>query len=275
MDRPAGRPQLNSIAIDLSGVSVRYRVPMEPVSTLKEHVIRLAKGQLTSYREFPALDNVTLDIPRGQSLGIIGRNGAGKSTLLKVISRILRPTSGRVRVSGRVAPLIELGAGFHPELTGRENVFLNGAILGFSRSEMQEKFDRIVAFSELSEFIDAPVRTYSSGMKVRLGFAIASDVDPDILLVDEVLSVGDEAFQEKSRARLGSFRARGVTILYVTHDLNGIGGLCGRAILLERGAVLSSGEVDVVIGAYRGLLAKTHIPISSVTGAGSAARPPR
>jgi ABC-type polysaccharide/polyol phosphate transport system ATPase subunit len=248
---------------------------MEPVSTLKEHVIRLAKGQRTSYREFPALDNVTLDIPTGQSLGIIGRNGAGKSTLLKVISRILRPTSGRVRVSGRVAPLIELGAGFHPELTGRENVFLNGAILGFSHSEMQEKFDSIVAFSELGEFIDAPVRTYSSGMKVRLGFAIASDVDPDILLVDEVLSVGDEAFQEKCRARLGSFRARGVTILYVTHDLNGIGGLCGRAILLERGAVLRSGEVDVVISAYRGLLAKTHIPTSSVTAAGSAARPPR
>ena len=244
------------LAIDLSNVSVRYRVPMEPVSTLKERVIRLAKGRRTIYREFSALDGVTLTVPRGQALGIIGRNGAGKSTLLKVISRIMRPIEGRVRVWGHVAPLIELGAGFHPELTGRENVFLYGAILGFSQGQMEEKFDRVADFSEIKEFIDAPVRTYSSGMKVRLGFAIASDVEPDVLVIDEVLSVGDEAFQEKCRGRMNSFRDRGATLLYVTHDLNGIGSLCDRAILLERGKILSEGGVGDVVSAYRSQISR-------------------
>lgn len=241
------------IAIDLSGVSVHFRIPTEPVSTLKEHAIRLVRGQRTSYRELLALDGIALRVCKGESLGIIGRNGAGKSTLLKVVSKILRPTAGRVQTFGRIAPLIELSAGFHPELTGRENVFLNGAMLGFSHSEMQRKLEGIVAFSEMNEFIDAPLRTYSSGMKVRLGFAVASDVDPDILIIDEVLSVGDEAFQEKCRARMQSFRTRGTTILYVTHALDTLGDICDRAIHLERGSILSQGRVDEVVGAYRQL----------------------
>jgi ABC-type polysaccharide/polyol phosphate transport system ATPase subunit len=173
---------------------------------------------------------------------------------LKVVSKILRPTAGRVRTFGRVAPLIELSAGFHPELTGRENVFLNGAMLGFSHAEMQRKLEGIIAFSELRDFIDAPLRTYSSGMRVRLGFAVASDVDPDILIIDEVLSVGDEAFQEKCRARMQSYRTRGITILYVTHALDTLGELCDRAIYLEHGSLVSQGGVGEVVGTYRQLV---------------------
>jgi len=241
----------DSLAIWLQDVSVRYRVPTEPISTFKEHVIRALQGKRVGIREFWALDGIDLKIREGESLGIIGRNGAGKSTLLKVISRILRPTRGRVWVRGSVAPLIELGAGFHPELTGRENIFLNGAMLGFSGSEMKEKFERIVEFAELQDFIDAPLRTYSSGMKVRLGFAVATDVNPDILIIDEILSVGDEAFQKKCHARMQSFRENGTTILFVSHALGSVAELCDRAIWIDGGHIKHAGPVDEAIHAYK------------------------
>jgi ABC-2 type transport system ATP-binding protein/lipopolysaccharide transport system ATP-binding protein len=241
----------DELALKLVGVSVRYRVPTEPIATLKELAIRTLKGRRVGSREFSALRNVDLDVQRGESLGIIGRNGAGKSTLLKVIARVLRPTHGRVWVRGNVAPLIELGAGFHPELTGRENILLNGAMLGFSRAQMEEKLSRIVEFAELADFIDAPLRTYSSGMTMRLGFAIASDVDPDILIIDEILAVGDEAFQAKCHARMQSFRERGATILFVSHALEAVRRLCGRVIWIDEGRIRYSEDADTVVEAYR------------------------
>jgi len=244
----------DGLTIGLRQVSVRYRVPTEPVSTLKEHAIRLLQGRRAEYREFLALDEIDLDVQRGEALGIIGRNGAGKSTLLKVISRILRPTAGQVWVRGAIAPLIELGAGFHPELTGRENIFLNGAMLGFSQADMEGRLEGIVEFAELRDFIDAPLRTYSSGMMARLGFAIASDVDPDILIIDEVLAVGDEAFQQKCLTRMQSFRARGTTILFVSHALESVQRLCDRAVWLEHGQIRHSGGVGETASAYQNSL---------------------
>jgi ABC-2 type transport system ATP-binding protein len=240
----------SAAAIALRGVSVRYRVPTEPVATLKEHAIRLLQGRRVGYRDFWALKGIDLEVYQGEALGIIGRNGAGKSTLLKVISRILRPTQGRVWVRGSVAPLIELGAGFHPELTGRENVYLNGAMLGFSRAEMQGKFKRIVDFAELWDFIDAPLRTYSSGMQMRLGFAIASDVEPDLLVIDEILAVGDEAFKEKCTRRMHGFRENATTILYVSHSLDSIRELCDRCVWIDGGKIQALGETGKVIDAY-------------------------
>jgi ABC-2 type transport system ATP-binding protein/lipopolysaccharide transport system ATP-binding protein len=245
----------NNTVISLTGVSVRYRVPTEQIATLKEYVIRMLRGRRIEYRAFWALEGLDLDIRRGESLGIIGRNGAGKSTLLKVIARVLRPTRGRVWVRGNVAPLIELGAGFHPELTGRENVFLNGAMLGFSQAQMEERFERIVAFAELGSFIDAALRSYSSGMVMRLGFAVATEVDPDILIIDEVLAVGDESFKEKCLARMSEFRAKGTTILFVSHALDSVRAICDRAIWIEGGRLGRSGGVEDVIEAYRTHLA--------------------
>lgn len=240
----------NGLAIRLGGVSVRYRVPTEEISTLKERAIRMLKGQSINYREFWALNEINLQIGQGEVLGIIGRNGAGKSTLLKVISRILRPTRGRARVRGRIAPLIELGAGFHPELTGRENVYLNGAILGFSPAEMDEKFEGIVEFAELGDFIHSPLRTYSSGMKMRLGFAIATDVNPDILIIDEILSVGDKDFQAKCMQRMSRFRDRGTTILFVSHALGSIKELCTRAIWIHDGRIKVDSAPQIAIDHY-------------------------
>lgn len=235
--------------IRLEGVSVNYRVPREYVASLKEHAIRWVQRRL-QYDNFLALEAVNLEVRRGDVVGIIGRNGAGKSTLLKVIARVLRPTHGRVVVHGRVAPLLEFGAGFHPELTGRENVFLNGALLGFSRAEMQAKFDRIVDFAELWNFIDAPLRTYSSGMIARLGFAIATDVDPDVLIVDEILGVGDTEFQQKSAERINNFHKAGVTFLLVSHSLDIVRNLCNKAVWLDSGQVVAMGSADQVIESY-------------------------
>jgi ABC-type polysaccharide/polyol phosphate transport system ATPase subunit len=178
-------------------------------------------------------------------------NGAGKSTLLKVVARVLRPTKGRVVVRGRVAPLLELGAGFHPELTGKENIFLNGALLGFGHRDMQDKFDQIVEFAELGEFINAPIRTYSSGMYARLGFSVATASDPDVLIVDEILSVGDEAFQKKCAARIEAYRQRGASILMVSHNMASIEAMCQRAAWLDHGIIKATGEPSEVIRAYR------------------------
>ncbi len=198
--RNSGQP-----AIVVSDASVCYRLPTERINTLKEQVIRQVTRRKVKFNEFWALRKVNLQINRGEAIALVGRNGAGKSTLLKLIAKVQRPTTGRIWVQGTMAPIIELGAGFHEELTGRENIFLNGAMLGFSRKEMEKKVDNIIEFSELANFIDSPLRTYSSGMHARLGFAVAAEADPDILIIDEVLSVGDEAFQAKvhgSHARI-------------------------------------------------------------------------
>jgi len=254
------KPRSDEMAVQLSGVSVRYWVPTEPIRTLKEHVIRRVQGRKLVYRELLALDGVDLELRRGESLGVIGRNGAGKSTLLKVIARVLRPTTGRVWIRGRVAPLIQLGAGFHPELTGRENIFLNGAILGFSQKEMERRLESIVEFSELAAFIDAPLRTYSSGMVVRLGFAIASDADPDVLIIDEVLGVGDEAYQKKCHERMAKFRRQGAAILFVSHAMDDVRRVCDRAVWIEGGRVSASGLVEDVIHAYHQQLSLLPVP---------------
>lgn len=234
----------------LEDVGVRYRVSPERIFTFKEYMIRRMQGKVR-LQDFWALKDFSLEIRQGEVLGIIGPNGAGKSTLLKVIARVLRPTRGRVVVKGRVAPLLEFGAAFHPDLTGRENIYLNGALLGFTHQEMVEKFEGIVDFAELKDFIDAPMRTYSSGMWARLGFAVATDVQPEILIIDEVLSVGDEAFQRKSFARIREFHERGATILLVSHTMDTIKAMCHRAVWLEHGVLKAEGEVDEVIRAYR------------------------
>jgi ABC-2 type transport system ATP-binding protein len=237
-------------AIHIEDVSVRYRVPSERIGTFKEYLIRWLKRQV-QMRTFWALKGINININRGEIFGIVGDNGAGKSTLLKVIARVLRPTKGRVVIAGKVAPLLELGAGFHPELTGQENIFLNGAILGFSRREMMEKYDQIVDFSELGEFIGAPIRTYSSGMYARLGFSVATASNPDVFLVDEILGVGDETFQKKCQARISEFCARGTSILLVSHNMAMIEAMCQRAVWLDYGEIKFIGEPGPVVEAYR------------------------
>jgi ABC-type polysaccharide/polyol phosphate transport system ATPase subunit len=236
--------------VRLENVGVCYRVTTERVSSFKEYVIRRAQGKI-SYREFWALRGVSLSIKKGEVLGLIGHNGAGKSTMLKLIARVLRPTEGRVIVRGKVAPLLEYGAGFHADLSGRENIFLNGAILGFTQQEMQDKFDRIVDFAELRDFIDVPMRNYSSGMWARLGFAVATDVQPDVLIIDEVLSVGDESFQRKSAGRMQEFRDKGATILFVSHNMASIEMMCHRVAWIDHGQFKAIGDVREVIDAYR------------------------
>lgn len=241
----------DDVAISVEKVSVCYRMPTERINTLKEQMIRVITRRTVRYHEFWALRDVTLHIKRGESVALIGRNGAGKSTLLKVIARVQQPTKGRIIVRGSVAPIIELGAGFHPELTGRENIFVNGAMLGFSRNQMRKKIDGIVDFSELGTFIDSPIRTYSSGMVARLAFSIAAEVDPDLLIIDEVLSVGDEAFQHKCKERMLGFKRRGVTILYVTHAVGEVHTLCDKAIWIDEGCVRYVGDTQDVVGLYR------------------------
>jgi ABC-type polysaccharide/polyol phosphate transport system ATPase subunit len=231
------------------GVSVRYRVPQERIGSFKEFAIRRIQGRL-GYREFWALRDVDLRVASGEILGIIGRNGAGKTTLLKVVARVLRPTTGRVRVTGRLAPMLDLGAGFHPELSGRENVFLNGALLGHGEDDIRRHFDEILDFAELGDFIETPLRTYSSGMVARLGFAVATTWRPDILILDEVLAVGDEAFQQKCRARLEGFRASGSTVLFVSHSGTAIRAMCRQALWLDHGRVQAIGPAEEVTERY-------------------------
>lgn len=235
--------------IRLENASVRYRVPSERIGTFKEYIIRLLQGRV-KHKTFLALSDVNFGVRRGEVFGLIGQNGAGKSTLLKLVARVLQPSSGRVQVAGKVAPLLETGAGFHAELTGRENVYLNGAMLGFTHQEMAKKFKDIVDFAELWDFIDAPMRTYSSGMWARLGFAVATDVDADILIVDEILSVGDDAFQRKSSERIEAFRQKGVTILLVSHNMSLVKQICQRAAWLDQGKLMDVGSVDIVVDRY-------------------------
>jgi ABC-2 type transport system ATP-binding protein/lipopolysaccharide transport system ATP-binding protein len=237
-------------AISIQNVGVKYRIPSERIFTFKEYMIRRIQGRIHQ-REFWALRNLTLEIYPGEVFGFIGHNGAGKSTLLKLVARVLKPTEGRVVVRGRVAPLLEVGAGFHSELTGRENVYLNGALLGFTNQEMEAKFSRIVDFAELWDFIDSPMRTYSSGMWARLGFAVATDTQPDILIVDEVLAVGDEAFQKKCYERIRQFRLQGATILLVSHNLSSIESLCHRVAWIDHGQLKQLGPTRQIIQEYR------------------------
>ena len=244
---PAGPAEA---VIHLDNVSVQYHLPEERIRTFKEYAIRVLQGRVR-FKSFWALRGVNIGVKKGEIFGFVGRNGAGKSTLLKVISRVLVPTEGRVRIHGRVSPLLELGAGFHPELTGRENIFLNGTLLGHSRREIDERLDEITDFSELGAFIDAPLRTYSSGMIARLGFAVATTWTPEILILDEVLSVGDEAFQSKCQKRMEGFRASGVTSLLVTHNMETVLKLCTRAAWLDHGIIKTVGTPPEVVQAYR------------------------
>ncbi len=235
--------------LGLENVSVVYKVTKQRIDSFKEYAIRRIRREIV-HEEFWALRDINLELKRGEVFGIVGRNGAGKSTLLKIIAKVLRPKHGRVWVKGTVAPLLEMGAGFHPELTGRENVFLYGALLGYSPEEMTEKFDRIVEFAELGEFIDSPLRTYSTGMVSRLGFSIATDIKPDILIVDEILGVGDEAFQRKSYERMMGFCQQGATVILVSHSSELMKSLCDRVLWLDRGETKMLGPADEVTTAY-------------------------
>ena len=220
------------------------------IPAVAKKLFKLRRPEELRDQEFWAIKDVSFQVERGEALGIIGPNGAGKSTALKLLSGILTPDRGKISVSGRLSALIEVGAGFHPDLTGRENIYLNGAILGMKRKEMDRKLDDIVAFSELSEFLDTPVKRYSSGMYARLGFSVAAHVDPDILLVDEVLSVGDWAFQRKCLEKMEDFVKKGVTIIFISHNLQAVVNLCSRALLLQKGTVVESGPTGQIVRRY-------------------------
>ncbi|MGH9039863.1 MAG: ABC transporter ATP-binding protein [Acidimicrobiia bacterium] len=235
-------------AIEIEGLSKSFRLYREKFNSLKERMLNLGRNR---YEEFKALDDINLAIEAGTTVGLLGHNGSGKSTLLKCIAGIIQPTSGTVRSSGRMAALLELGAGFHPELTGRENVYLNGSILGLRKADVDRVFDEIVDFAGLEQFIDTPVRHYSSGMYVRLGFAVAINVDPEILLVDEVLAVGDEAFQRKCIDKVRSFQAESRTIVVVTHAADLVRQMCHRAAALDHGRLVIEGNPNEVIRTFR------------------------
>jgi ABC-type polysaccharide/polyol phosphate transport system ATPase subunit len=256
-------------AIELVDVSKIYRrYGGRQFATLKSALLqRSILRDLQPSETFPALKNVSFKVAKGSTFGVMGRNGSGKSTALKLVAGITKPTSGTVEVDGRISALIELGAGFHPEISGRENVFINGIMLGLSKREIQARFDEIVDFAELREFIDAPVKTYSSGMYMRLGFAVAINVDPDVLLVDEVLAVGDEGFTHKCLDKFGEFRRRGKTILLVTHSLNLIERFCDDAVWLDAGEKLAEGDPKRVIGAYLTAVEATEEQLLAATTA--------
>ncbi len=236
--------------IELKNLSMRFRLARERTDSLKEYAVKLAKRRL-QFDDFHALKNVSFAIRRGESVALIGRNGSGKSTTLKLIAGVLSPTEGSVEVRGDIAPLIELGAGFDGDLTARENVYLNGAILGHGETYMAEHFESIMDFAELWDFVDVPIKNFSSGMTARLGFAIATEVSADILIVDEILGVGDFQFQEKCRARMDRMMSGGTTLLLVSHSEEQVRQMCGRAIWLERGEVRMDGPAEAVCGAYR------------------------
>ncbi len=247
---PASSPYWADSMIQLENVSIRFRIPHERIPSIKEYAIRRLRRSIT-YHDFWALRHINLEVHHGEIFGIVGPNGAGKSTLLKVVSRVLRPTEGRIRTRGRVAPLLELGAGFDFELTGRENIFFNGAILGFTHKDLEARLERIIDFAGLQEFINSPMRTYSTGMVARLGFSVATDVQPDILIIDEILSVGDEEFQQKSAARIKSFGQNGTTIFLVSHSLETVQTICTRAAWLSHGELKSVGDARKVVKSYQ------------------------
>jgi ABC-2 type transport system ATP-binding protein len=251
-------------AIEVDTVTKTFRLYKEKSTSLKERMLRRRRGRL-KYEHFTALKDVRLDIEAGTTVGLLGHNGSGKSTLLKCIAGILQPTSGVVRTTGRMAALLELGAGFHPELSGRENVYLNGSILGLKRAEVDRVFDDIVGFAELESFIDTPVKHYSSGMYVRLGFAVAINVDPEILLVDEVLSVGDESFQRKCIDKVKTFQAEGRTIVVVTHTPDLVRQMCNKAAALDHGVMFATGDPNQVIREFRERLLAAATPAEEMS----------
>lgn len=238
-------------AVSIEHVSKSFRLYHERNQSLKSAIMR---GRRSVHEDFWALKDVTFDVPEGSTFGLVGSNGSGKSTLLKCLAKIYHPTSGAITAAGKVAALLEVGSGFHPELSGRDNIFLNGSILGMSRKEIERKFDEIVDFSGVEQFIDQPVKNYSSGMYVRLGFAVAINVDPDVLVVDEVLAVGDAAFQEKCRQKFAEYKALGKTVILVSHAMESVQQMCDHAAWLRHGEVVQVGEADSTIAAYIGSL---------------------
>ena len=236
-------------AIEVDNVSMKFNLSKEKVDSLKDYVIKMLKKEI-HYNEFWALKNISFTVEKGDRVGILGLNGAGKSTLLKVISGVFKPTEGTVNKSGKIVPLLELGAGFDPQYTGTENIFLYGAMLGYSKKFIQEKYDEIVKFSELEKFMDVPVKNYSSGRKSRLGFSIATVVEPKILILDEVLSVGDAKFRKKSENKIMSMFDSGVTVLFVSHSLDQVKRLCNKAMILEKGKLIAYGDIDPISEQY-------------------------
>lgn len=238
--------------IEVNDVTMRFRMASDRINSFKEFIVKSLSHQIT-YQNFEALKHVSFNVCRGEVVGLIGRNGAGKSTLLKVISGILKPTEGNIAVYGNVAPMLELGSGFDMDMTGRENIFLNGAILGYSKEFLDEKYSEIVDFSEITDFIDVPLRNYSSGMIARLAFSIATVIKPEILIVDEVLSVGDFEFQQKSFKRMMELMSGGTTVLFVSHDIGQIRRMCSRVVLLEHGKLLYFGDTNEACDIYERL----------------------
>ncbi len=243
----------SSIPIRLENVTQRFRVIQERPDTLRELFSKFFHHE-SRYHNFDAVKNVSFDVPHGQMVGLIGRNGSGKSTLLKIIAGVYRPTAGKVEVTGSLAPLIELGAGFHHDLTGRENILLNGLLMGYSKRQMLEREERIIEFSEIGDFIDSPVKQYSSGMYMRLAFSVATEIDPDILLIDEILAVGDAPFKQKCVQRMQNFRQAGKTIVLVSHTMDQVALLCDRAILIDQGTIMADGPPEEVIAVYQSAL---------------------
>lgn len=239
--------------IEVNDVTMRFHMNLDKILSLKEFVMRKLSGKL-AYQDFSALENVSFTVRRGETFGLIGHNGAGKSTMLKVISGILKPTEGSVISRGNIVPMLELGSGFDMDMTGQENIFLNGAILGYDEEFLRAKYDEIVAFSELGQFIEIPIRNYSSGMLARLAFSIATVVQPEILIVDEILSVGDAQFQEKSKKRMLELMGGGTTVLFVSHSIEQIKEMCDRVLWLEQGKVKQLGETQTVCQAYQSII---------------------
>lgn len=239
--------------IKAKNVTVKFKMMKDRVQSIKEYTVQLLKGNI-KYEEFTALKNVSFKVEKGQVMGIIGKNGAGKSTLLKVISGIIKPVRGTVTLGGNVVPMLELGSGFDFDLSGKENIFLNGAILGYDEKFLKEKYDQILEFSELGEFIDVPIRNYSSGMVMRLAFSVASLVNPEILIVDEILAVGDSAFQEKSKAKMMELMSGGTTVLFTSHSIGQIKEMCDKVLWLDHGNVMDIGDPETVCNEYEEFL---------------------
>ena len=237
------------IMVSVDNVGIRFNLAKERVDSLKEYFLKFTKGTL-KFEEFWALDGVSLDIEKGDFYGLVGINGSGKSTLLKAVAGVFKPTRGKITVNGTIAPLIELGAGFDMDLTARENIFLNGAVLGFSKEHMLAKFDEIVDFSELHDFLDVPLKNYSSGMVARIAFAIATATKPDILIADEILAVGDYAFQEKCEKRMQELLDAGTTVIFVSHSIEQVKRMCNKATWIEKGKVIMTGDAQTVCDAY-------------------------